>query len=384
MTGMRRSIILAATALLAAEGALADAGLAAQQPWGLQGEQHPERTTMQSITTAKPRFSYTQFIAHQAARPHTIAAVCRWRIEEAKKPGARALGESMFYTLRRISREELGTKALPLKPQDLVDHCRERIGTGVVPATVNQDITALRSSLRDYVDSHELPSDWMLVFQKAQRRLQKEQLVGTAKARERLPLLEELDLLRTHFTKQNEHPLTRTDMVLVVDGGILLGRRISELCRIQRQHVDIAKRTYWVYDLKNGRGKGYNGEAALIEGAWEFIEERLAAIPNEPTARLFPYNSKTCSQRYTLAKKSLQREHPSLFHDLRLHDNRAASFVRLLRKGYTVEQIQKGFSLHKNLKTLVGHYVRLKAEDLHAGPLGAPVRERVTVASAQA
>jgi integrase len=330
-----------------------------------------ERAAMQLVPGAeKPRITYQQFVASQPQ--HTVTGMCRWRIEEAKKPGARALGESMFYTMRRITREPIGAKALPLLPQDLIDHCRERIATGVKPATVNQDITALRSTLRDYVESKDLPFEWTLVFGKALRRLQKDQLIGHSTPRDRLPLIEEIALLREYFAKQNEHPLTITDMVAVLDAETILGRRISELCRIERQHVDVAKRTYWIYDLKNSKGKGYHGEAALIEGAWELVAERLAVIPNEPTARLFPFNSKTCSQRYTLAKHDLQRTHPELFDDLRMHDNRAAAFVRLLRKGYTVEQIQKGVSLHRNEKVLKDHYLRIKAAELHAGPLGVP------------
>jgi integrase len=309
-------------------------------------------------------------------RAPTVATACLWRIAESKKPGARKLGESLFCTLRRVTREELGAKALPLKPQDLIDHCRARIALGRKPATVNQDITALRSTMRDYVESNELPQAWLEVFPNARRRLQKDQLVGTSARRDRMPLVEEIDLLRTHAAKTNEHPLTKTDMVLVIDALILTGRRISELCRIERQHVDVAKRTYWVYDLKNSKGKGYHGEAALIEGAWELFEERLAAIPNDPTARLFPYNSKTCSARYTWAKKELRRDHPTLFDNLRMHDSRAAAFVRLLRKGYTAEQIQKGVSLHRNGKVLNERYLRLKAEQLHEGPMGVAIPER--------
>lgn len=326
------------------------------------------------VRSEKEHYTYQQFVALQQPQPaHTVATACLWRIAEAKKPGARPLGESLFCTLRRITLEDLGGKALPFKPQELIDHCRSRIALGRKPATVGQDITALRSTLRDYVDAHDLPAEWLNVFKNALRRLQKDHLVGTSARRERLPLVEEIDLLRKHAAKTNEHPLTKTDMVLVIDALILTGRRISELCRIERQHVDVAKRTYWVYDLKNSKGKGYHGEAALIEGAWELFEERLAVIPNEPTARLFPFNSKTCSARYTNAKHDLRREHPELFNDLRMHDSRAAAFVRLLRKGYTAEQIQKGVSLHRNGKVLNERYLRLKAEQLHEGPLGVAI-----------
>ncbi len=350
-----------------------------QPPLPLISAASSEVVTME-VAVEKPHYKYQQFVQLQqqksqpvVAPAHTIAAACWWRINEAKQPGARPLGDSMFYTLRRLSREKIGAVALPLKPQDLMDHGRARIAGGVKPQTVNQDITALRGTIRDYVDAHELPIEWLDVFKTAMRRLQKDQLVGPSIARERLPLVEELDLLRTFFAHQNRLKRTRTDMVAIVDAECIMGRRISELCRIERQHINLEQRTYWIYDLKNSKGKGYHGEAALIEGAWEIVQERLAIIPNEPTARLWPFNSHTCSQRYTLAKKALRREHPTLFHNLRMHDNRAAAFVRLLRKGYTVEQIKKGVSLHRDGKVLSDHYLRLKAADLHAGPMGAPI-----------
>jgi integrase len=161
----------------------------------------------------------------------------------------------------------------------------------------------------------------------------------------------------------------------VLDGLVLLGRRISELCRIERQHINVEKRTYWVYDLKNSEGKGHHGEAPLIEGAWELVEAILAEIPNEPTARLFPYNSKTCSQRQTLAKKELQKLHPHLFVDLHMHDQRAYCFTELLKKGYTALQVKR-VSLHATTKMIDTVYGRLTAVDVVQGPLGQPMQPR--------
>lgn len=303
---------------------------------------------------------------------YTVAEAIQWRLTESYKPGARKLGDSLRYTLIRLQSSSLGAKVLSeMKPQDLIDHCRARIAAGRKPPTVLQDVSSLRSTLRDFVETHELPHEWLLVFEKSKRRLQKEQLVGSSQRRDRLPEDLEIELLLAYFAKQNAHARTVTDMVLVVWAELLTSRRISELCRIERQHVNVEKRTYMVYDLKNSKGKGFHGEAALIEGAWEFFEKRLAEIPNEPTARLFPFNAKTCSQRYTLAKKELQKTYPDLFKNLRMHDNRAEACVRLLEKGYSPLQITKGVSLHLDTSIMETRYARIKAADLHRGPLGA-------------
>jgi hypothetical protein len=78
------------------------------------------------------------------------------------------------------------------------------------------------------------------------------------------------------------------------------------------------------------------------------FERRLAEIPNEPTARLFPFKARRAVQRFCKAKKRLQVAHPELFKNLRMHDNRAFCFTGLLKKGYTVTQVRKGVSLHSH------------------------------------
>jgi hypothetical protein len=83
--------------------------------------------------------------------------------------------------------------------------------------------------------------DWLLSSKKASTSCEKEQLSASRRLRDRLPTLEELVLFRAHFAKQNQHKRTRTDMVLVLDGLVLTARRISELCRIERQHVNVEK-----------------------------------------------------------------------------------------------------------------------------------------------
>jgi hypothetical protein len=42
--------------------------------------------------------------------------------------------------------------------------------------------------------------------------------------------------------------------------------------------VDVAKRTCWVYDLKNPKGKGESAEFPLLGRAWEIVAERMREI----------------------------------------------------------------------------------------------------------
>lgn len=294
----------------------------------------------------------------------TVAWLIEKFIREKSMPGRRAIGPSQRYTLRLVQRSPIGkVMATKLKAMDYVQHCAERRAAGVKAATTKQDITFLNVVLRYAEEAWEMEGVNLNAWKKAKRQLEAEQLIGKSSPRTRLPEDEELERLRAYFAERNKNVRTKVDMVLVMDAELITGRRISELCRIERRHVNVEKKTCLIENLKNSKGKGYHGEFALIEGAWELFERRLAAIQNEPGALLFPFNTRSCVAAYVEAKKRLGIQ------GLRMHDNRARCFTDLLGKGYSVIQVQKGVSLHKgDGKVLQETYMRIKAEDLHRGP----------------
>jgi integrase len=182
----------------------------------------------------------------------TIAWYIERRIEESRKLGARPIGSSQFYTMRRLQRSTIGkVMAEKLSQTHLIDYCRARRASKVKPPTINQDLTFLRGTIRDFVELEELPDEALQTFTKAKRRLEKEQLIGKSTPRTRRPTPDELTRLLAHFAKQNLHPRTETDMVLVTEFSYHSARRISETCRLRYGDVDTEKRTCWVYDLKN-------------------------------------------------------------------------------------------------------------------------------------
>lgn len=327
----------------------------------------------------KPRLSYSEVFAVKRENGFKEGSVS-WLIEkfmiDMAKPGSRQLGDSRICTLRRLQRLPIGAKQHEaLKPVDFIDQCKELIADPdrpVKPQTVNQYMTAIVGVLKYAAEVLELPDAGLNAYNKTKKRLMKDQLIGKSERRERLPTDEEIAILRAHFAEQNKRPKNEIDMVVVMDAELVTGRRIGELCRIERQHVDVVKRTCMIYNLKNSKGKGFHAEFALIEGAWELFEQRLAVISQHPEARLFPFNSHSCSARYTEAKKDLRKLHPGMFENLRMHDNRAECFVRLLDKGYSSLQVRKGVSLHRNPNTFENVYARIKAVDLHNGPVAAP------------
>jgi integrase len=304
-----------------------------------------------------------------------LAWLIQKRIDESKQPGARPVLEGQLCNYRLLQRSVLCQKHYNKAGViDYVQYGRSRIAGGVKPQTVMHDMSSLGGVLRYAWEMWEMPKTAYDTLIRAKKQMEREQLIAESIPRDRLPQDDEIAIMRAHEEENNKRPRNKIDMVLVIDAELVTGRRISELCRIERQHVNVAKRTCWLYDLKDARGKGYNAEFALIEGAWELFEKRLAVIPNEPKARLFPFRSRSCSARYTVAKHDLRKKHPTLFHDLHMHDNRSKCFMVLLDKGYSEAQIQKGVSLHKGSgRTLRDSYIRIKAADLHKGPASRPI-----------
>jgi hypothetical protein len=218
-----------------------------------------ERSAVQLVPgTEKPRITYQQFVASQPQQ-HTVAGAFRWRIEEAQKPGARKLGDSLRITLRRMQRETISAKLIAeLKPQDIIDHCRARIAGGVLPQTVNSDMTALRSTLTDYVESNDLPYEWLLVFEKVRRKLQKDQLIAKSTPRSRLPVLEELDLFRRHYARGAD--LTGADLT----GAYLKG---ADLTGAYLKGADLTGAYLKGADLKGADLTGADLTGADLTGA---------------------------------------------------------------------------------------------------------------------
>lgn len=292
------------------------------------------------------------------------------------------IGESQMYTLRRLQRAPIGAKvAAELKPSDIIDHCRWRKtkvdarGKTPAAATVMSDITALRGPLSYATLGWDMPDVTVAPIVAAMPLLRKYNLVGKSKPRDRRPTQQELDLLLEYFKKQNDHPRTVTEMVSVVEFSYCAARRISETTRLTFGDVNGADMTCVVRDMKDPKNKkGNDHEFPLLGRAWDIVQERatLRKTPENPDERIFPFNSKSCGQRYTLAKKKLAKLHPGLFINLHLHDNRreAASRAfegRINGRKYSVPEVMV-LTGHKTPGMLMRVYTKLHAKDLHVAP----------------
>jgi integrase len=283
-----------------------------------------------------PKFADAEDAPERAAG--TVAFIIERYIAEMDG-GIRPLGESNRITLRRIQRHWLGAKvAAALDKRDIIDYCRER-RKDVVPATINGDLTSLTSALKyagSAWDECENVSDDAITD--AKPFLKKHDLLGKSTPRTRRPTADEKLALETRFAAQNLHPRTTTDMVRVSKWQHASSRRIGESCALLWRDWMPDEQTILVRKMKDPKNRAKQKVVALPHDAqallyaWAYELDAKPDLRNDEP-RILPFNSKTCSQRYTLAKKELQIE------NLHLHDDRRDRGSRLVEEdGYSAEE----------------------------------------------
>ena len=281
--------------------------------------------------------------------------------------GLKPLGTSHLYLLRALQRSAIGKKkAADLKKGDIIEHCKARRVDGACPATVNQDITFIRGVM-SYAGSawDDCEDISPAAITAAMPVLKKYNLVGKSRPRDRRPTQEEIERLLAYFEEQDKR--SEIPMKTIVEFSLYSARRISETCRLRWGDVNGADMTCIVRDMKDPKQKKGNDHCfPLLGRAWDIVMAQPRMNPENPDERIFPYNAKSCSARYTLAKKELGIE------NLRLHDNRreAASRAfegRINGRKYGVPEVMV-ITGHKTPQMLMRVYTKLNAKDLHVKP----------------
>lgn len=295
----------------------------------------------------------------------TVANLIQRYIEEMAE--LKPMGGSHLYILRSLQRAPIGAKrAADLKKSDIIDHCKLRRKT-VVPATVNQDITYLRGVLGYAGAAWEDCEDVSpAAITAAKPILNKYQLVGKSRPRDRRPLQSELDALLAGFDEQAKHKQSRIPMRAIVEFSLLSARRISETCRLRWGDVNGADMTCIVRDMKDPKNKKGNDHTfPLLGRAWDIVMAQPRMNPTNPDERIFKAVAKSAGAAYTRMKKKLG------IVGLRLHDNRREAASRFIEGhpsfGGVAHTIPQAMVLtgHKNPNQLIRTYTRVDPKTLH-------------------
>lgn len=242
---------------------------------------------------------------------------------------------------------------------DIIKHMRERIETGISPATAYHDFSYLKS-----VFSAAKPV-WNLnisdaPFIEAKPMLEHMQLIGKSKRRSRRPTSEEIDRLLPEIRKREMHKSATIPLSDIFQFSILTCMRIGEICALRWDDLDKVKRTILVRDRKDPRKKiGNHMRVPLLGDAFLILMKQP-----KHSELVFPYKSKSVSSAFQRVRTKLGIQ------DLRYHDLRREGASRLFEEGYRLEQVAQ-VTGHKDLKVLWNVYTSLNPEDLH--------RDNVTV-----
>lgn len=285
------------------------------------------------------------------------------------------MGLDHRYRYRKLQRQPIAALlGNAYKREDVIEFAQAR-RLEVSAPTVMHDIVCLSNVLKYagsgvWKDTRTVSAAELIA---AKPFLVREGLMGKSQSRDRRPQLEEVVALLAYFAMQNENDRTLVDMVLLTRWQIASSRRIGESCKLLWVDWRFADQTILVRKMKDPKKKNKQkvvalppeAQAMFMDMAYE-MNERPELRTDEP--RIFPFNSRTASARYTMAKMPGAATPEGIF-DLHLHDCRRECASVLLELGYTVRQVMM-VTGHERETGALNVYTKPDPATFKNGPLG--------------
>ncbi|WP_425044163.1 tyrosine-type recombinase/integrase [Primorskyibacter sp. S87] len=267
---------------------------------------------------------------------------------------------SKLGTITHIS-ELIGRTPLPdLTVNRFREFAKMRRAEGAGPATIGQDMSYIHTVLKHGGAIAEVDTGAALgAYQSARAILSASGGVSRPTERDRRPTDAELVALRNQWAKRRRV----VPMWDITRFAICTAMRLSEICRIRWDDLDVETRTVIIRDRKHPRSKIGNDQTVpllvgpvVIDGQpVDPMELVLAQRRTDP--EIFPHDSRTVSTSFTRGVAACG------ISDLRFHDLRHDGVSRLFEDGYQIEQVSL-VSGHQDWSQL-RRYTNLKAESLH-------------------
>lgn len=269
------------------------------------------------------------------------------------KDGEANMGRTKRNTLATIRKDEICDieceKVTSIEIREFMDR---RAAIGNSPATVQNYVAHLSGLFKVAEGAFGFPLDYDAIL-KAQRVGRKLGKVASSKQRDRLPTMDELDRILTHFEERVQREDTSLPLVKIVVFALFSTRRSDEIVRIRWDDLERAEKDHpprvMVRDMKNpGKKKGNDTWCLLPEPAMRIVDSM-----DQTDARIFPFNGKTVGAYWTDACQLLGIE------DLHFHDLRHAGITRLAEMGQS-EMEMRAVSGHRGPTSLLrySHYRR--------------------------
>lgn len=261
-------------------------------------------------------------------------------------------GRSKLSDLKFLKKCQIANEAAAqLTCEQLVDHIRWRLASGVKPQTANNDLIWLGVVYKTAAPAWNIPVDTREI-DAAKALCWANKLVAKSESRDRRPTIDELRRLTEYFQRRDGR--ARIPMVDIMWFAIHSSRRQDEITRLRWSDTNEKHRTGIVRDLKHPRRKKGNDKK------FKFTEKAWAIVTRQPrdSDMIFPYKANSIGEAWRRACKVLEIE------DLHFHDLRHEATSRLFesRKRYSIVEVQL-HTLHEDWKVLQ-RYTNLRPEDV--------------------
>lgn len=275
-------------------------------------------------------------------------------IEKYQETQAREPGKTKAATLVMLRRELGAVKLANLNSITLRDFIDARLKAGAGGVTVAADLSFLSAVLKwgRHARKLDIPENLAL---EARESLKHRGLSTRSRERDREPTDEELQRLFDHWASR---PRQRIDMPMLVRFALATGMRQGEICRLQVEDIDRARKTVVIRDRKDPRNKQGNDQTVpLLPEAWAIVEPR---IEGRTEGNLFGVLAASVSTAFTRACQDVK---PPI-EDLTFHDLRHRATAQFFRMGLQIPQVAL-LTGHKTW-AMLRRYTAVKPEDVLA------------------
>jgi len=264
-----------------------------------------------------------------------------------------SMGGKTKQATHTMLRRELGD--IPLKRLNSIhlrDFIDRRLAAGAGGVTIAADLSFFGAILKwgKHSRKMDLPTD---LARDARRDLGARKVSTRSNERDREPTTAELNQLYAFWAANKRQKIP---MATLCAFALATAMRQDEICSIQLEDVNEAKRTVIIRDRKDPRKKEGNDQTVpLLPEAWALVEPILTT---RKVGRVFPYQASSVSTAFTRACAKVGIK------DLRFHDLRHKATSDLFRVGLTIPQVAL-LTGHKTW-TQLKRYTHTKSEDVHA------------------
>lgn len=281
-------------------------------------------------------------------------ATLKHLIDKYREEHSKDLGKTKAATLDMLVRQLGKTRLAALNAVVLRDFIDRRLKAGAGGVTVAADLSFLSSVFKWGRHARQLDLPERLALE-ARASLKYRGLTTRSKARTREPTDQELQRLYDHWRAS---PRLRIDMETLCRFALATGMRQDEICSLEVEDLDRARKTVVIRNRKDPQNKQGNDQVVpLLPDAWAILGPLVA---DRAAGSIFGVRAASVSTAFTRACQALD---PPIA-DLHFHDLRHRATAEFFRMGLDIPRVAL-LTGHRTW-TMLRRYTDIKPADVHA------------------